>query len=237
MVVIVIATRFLGDTPIGTARHSAANTGVLGNRSWREMLASPIFYVIFFAVMIGTTSGLMILAHASPMIQATMNLAPEKAAFFVGVLAASNAIGRLFWGGISDRTGRFPLFILLFILGIAAFFTLSSAPNAALFLIAVVVIQSSFGGHMCLMAPITADVFGARYLGVNYGIMFIAYSLSGIIGPRLAAVIKEANNGDYRQAYLIAMCLCVVGLFLAITAAFKYRQLSARKLENTAESA
>jgi OFA family oxalate/formate antiporter-like MFS transporter len=231
MIVIALATRFLRDTPLANVQRFSVNAGVVGNSNWLEMLASPIFYVIFFAVMIGTTSGLMILAHASPMIQATMNIAPEKAAFFVGVLAASNAVGRLFWGGISDRTGRFPLFILLFILCITAFLTLSNAPNAALFLIAILVIQSSFGGHMCLMAPITADVFGARYLGVNYGIMFIAYSLSGIIGPRLAAVIKEANNGDYRQAYLIAMCLCVAGLFLAITAAFKYYRLSARKLE------
>jgi OFA family oxalate/formate antiporter-like MFS transporter len=234
MIVIIIATRFLKHTPIANVRHSHANAGVLGNMGWREMLATPIFYILFLVVMIGTTSGLMIIAHASPMIQTNMNVSPEKAAFFVGILAAANAFGRLFWGGLSDRTGRFPLLILLFILCIGAFFTLSCSPAPILFLIAIVVIQSSFGGHMCLMAPINADIFGTRYLGINYGITFMAYSSSGIIGPRLAAVIKEANNGDYRQAYLIAMYLCVVGLFLAITAAFKYRRFSVRQLESEA---
>jgi len=237
MVVIALATRFLKDIPNDKVQRVSVTAGVFGNRNWREMLASPIFYFIFLAVMIGTTSGLMILAHASPIIQATLNISPENAAFFVGILAASNAIGRLFWGGISDRTGRFPLFMLLFILCTIAFFTLSSAPDAALFLAAIVVVQSSFGGFMCLMAPITADIFGARYLGVNYGFMFIAYSLSGIIGPRLAAVIKEANHGDYRQAYLIAMCLCVAGFFLALTAAFKYYRIPVRKVGTSDESA
>jgi len=237
VVVIALATRFLGDTPSAVVQRASVHTGILGNRNWREMLTSPIFYIIFFCVMIGTTSGLMILAHASPIIQATLSISPGQAAFFVSILAASNAVGRLFWGGISDRTGRFPLFILLFVLCTAAFFTLSSAPGASLFLAAIVVIQSSFGGYMCLMAPITADVFGARYLGVNYGFMFIAYSLSGIIGPRLAAVIKEANHGDYRQAYLIAMCMCIAGFFLAITAAFKYDRISKRKLSAPVENA
>lgn len=235
MIMIALATRFLGDIRSSSFQRFSENFGAAGNRTWQEMLASPLFYMIFFAIMIGTTSGLMILAHASPIIQATLNIPPGQAAFFVGILAASNAIGRLFWGGISDRTGRFPLFILLFVLCSAAFFTLASAPVTALFLVGIVVIQSSFGGYMCLMAPITADVFGSKYLGVNYGIMFIAYSLSGIAGPRLAAVIKEANNGDYSQAYLIAMCLCLVGLFLALTAAFKYYKLSARKLITSTE--
>jgi len=237
MVVIALATRFLGDVQNSPVQRFAKGTASVVNSTWREMLASPIFYVIFFTVMIGTTSGLMILAHASPIIQATLSIPPEKAAFFVGILAASNAIGRLFWGGISDKAGRFPLLILLFTLCIAAFYTLASAPTAVLFIAAIVVIQSSFGGHMCLMAPITADVFGAKNLGVNYGIMFIAYSLSGIVGPRLAAVVKEANNGDYRQAFLIAMCLCVVGLFLAVTAAFKYYRISLRKVKTSMERA
>jgi len=229
MVVIALASRFLGEIPIANVQRFSVSAGVVGNSHWRKMLSYPLFYIIFLALMIGTTSGLMILAHASPIVQATLSISPEKAAFFVGILAASNAVGRLFWGGISDRTGRFPLFVLLFILCTLAFFSLSSAPSTALFLVAIVTIQSSFGGYMCLMAPITADVFGARYLGVNYGFMFIAYSLSGIIGPRLAAVIKAANHGDYRQAYLIAMYLCMAGFVLAFTAAFKYYRLSSRK--------
>ncbi len=237
MVAIALATRFLGDVQSSPTRRFPGSIGIAGNYTWREMLASPIFYILFFAVMIGTTSGLMILAHASPIIQATLKISPEKAAFFVGILAAANAVGRLFWGGISDKVGRFPLFVLLFVLCIGAFYTLASAPATGLFLVAIIVIQSSFGGHMCLMAPITADVFGSKHLGVNYGIMFIAYSLSGIVGPRLAAVVKEANHGDYRQAFLIAMCLCVVGLLLAVTAAFKYYRVSGTGLGNMAENA
>lgn len=188
------------------------------NLVWQEMVRTPMFYIAFFALTIGATSGLMILGHASPIVQSMMDLPAQKAAFVVGILAASNAFGRLFWGGVSDKFGRYSLLILLFMLSILSFLTLITSGLIPLFLAAIIVIELCYGGYISLIAPITADAFGTKHLGINYGIMFISFAIGGVIGPRIAAIIKEANNGSYREAFIIGMALCIIGLFFAVTA-------------------
>jgi len=53
--------------------------------------------------------------------------------------------------------------------------------------------------------------------------MFITLSVGGIVGPRLAAVVKETHGGSYHQSYVIALVMCIVGLALAILALVKSR--------------
>ena len=199
------------------------DTGIKGeetgdNLVWQEMIKKPMFYVAFTALIIGATSGLMILGHASPIVQSMMELTPQKAAFIVGILAASNAFGRLFWGGMSDKLGRFSLLIFLFILSTLSFLSLITSSLIPVFLAAIIMIELCYGGYISLIAPITADSFGTKHLGINYGIMFIAFALGGVIGPRAAAILKEANNGSYQQAFFVGMILCIIGLAFAIIA-------------------
>jgi OFA family oxalate/formate antiporter-like MFS transporter len=74
-----------------------------------------------------------------------------------------------------------------------------------------------FGGFMGMLASLTADAFGAKYLAVNFGVMFLPFGIGAFIGPRLAAVIK-VNSGSYSQAFLIASALSCIAIGLAIVA-------------------
>jgi OFA family oxalate/formate antiporter-like MFS transporter len=71
-----------------------------------------------------------------------------------------------------------------------------------------------YGGFLALMGPVTADVFGRTYLGVNFGIMFFTVAISSFVGPRVAAVVADANGGSFSKAFLIAAALSVLGLVL-----------------------
>jgi OFA family oxalate/formate antiporter-like MFS transporter len=229
-VLIAVISRFIGDVrdkDQSTGGHSVTGFENENDKTWREMLCMPIFYVIFTALAIGAMTGLMILAHASPMIESTLGMSSQEASFIVGILAAANALGRLGWGIISDRVGRYPLLIFLFVLSIAAFASLSVTSAAIVFLAAIVAAELCYGGYISLIAPLTADVFGTKHLSVNYGIMFIAFSFGGIVGPRVAAVARKAAGDSYHQAYVIAMLLCVLGLILAVVATVKNRRISA----------
>ena len=64
------------------------------------------------------------------------------------------------------------------------------------------------------MGPVTADVFGRTYLGVNFGIMFFTVAISSFVGPRVAAVVADANGGSFSKAFLIAAAISVLGLVL-----------------------
>ena len=71
---------------------------------------------------------------------------------------------------------------------------------------------------MGMMASVTADSFGTKYLGVNFGIMFLTIAIAAFVGPRVVAVLRETRNGDYSLSFSIAAILCGVGVLLNLAA-------------------
>lgn len=197
---------------------NAGGAGVFEDKNWREMLADPIFYVLFCIYVIGTVSGLMFMGHASPIAQEVIHVTPAMAATAVGFMALANSAGRIFWGWASDKLGRFnALFTMLSLSGLAML-TMTQINTYLPFVVILMLVVFCFGGVMGCFPSITADSFGPKNLGMNYGIIFLAYGLSGFIGPRLAARIKELNNGDYTMAFIIAAVLSAFGLILTYIA-------------------
>jgi OFA family oxalate/formate antiporter-like MFS transporter len=66
----------------------------------------------------------------------------------------------------------------------------------------------NFGGNFALFPTITADTFGAKFVGQNYGWVFLAYGVGGIFGPKLGGVL--GNSGDFELAFTICGALCLV---------------------------
>ena len=82
----------------------------------------------------------------------------------------------------------------------------------------------------------TADLYGTRHLGVNYGLMFSAYGAGGLVGPYLAAVmmttvakipaqtseaggkIVELSVGNYRPAFMASGIACVIAAIIIVVA-------------------
>ena len=71
---------------------------------------------------------------------------------------------------------------------------------------------------MGIFPAITADAFGAKNVGMNYGIIFTAWGAAGVVGPLMAGHFKEINKGDYTQAFLIAAGLSTIGIVLTLVA-------------------
>jgi OFA family oxalate/formate antiporter-like MFS transporter len=78
----------------------------------------------------------------------------------------------------------------------------------------IAILGLCYGGFLALMAPLTAELFGTKNLGVNFGIMFLTVAIAAYVGPLLAAVVKQANHGDYTQAFSIAALINLGGLIL-----------------------
>ena len=58
----------------------------------------------------------------------------------------------------------------------------------------------------------TADFYGARSLDMNYGLLFSAWGVAGMIGPLIGAQVFDAF-GDYRYACYAAAVLALVSLW------------------------
>jgi OFA family oxalate/formate antiporter-like MFS transporter len=65
------------------------------------------------------------------------------------------------------------------------------------------------------MPAATADFYGLRNLGVNYGLVFTAFGVAGVVGPLLGAQIND-HFGSYFWAYFISAVMLMLGAFLAM---------------------
>ena len=83
--------------------------------------------------------------------------------------------------------------------------------QAFLFYLLVFVVYWCYGTQLSVFATTAADFFGTKYLGLNYGLLFTAFGVAGIIGPNIAGRVFDASN-DYRYAFFIAAGLAVVAL-------------------------
>jgi OFA family oxalate/formate antiporter-like MFS transporter len=177
---------------------------------WKEMLKTGTFYILLTTLILGTTAGLMIAGHASGMLQEILSLTPEKAAVLVGLFSVFNALGRLLFGFVSDKLGRYNVMMILFgIIGISMIILFKT--TGGIFIAALLTISSCYGGFTSMFSPVCADNFGMKNLAVNYTFLYVAYGLAGLIGPQLAARIKESFGG-YQYAFVVVAVLAVFGL-------------------------
>ena len=183
--------------------------------TWQEMLKTSRYYILVLALTLAATAGLMITGHASSMLQEMQHVTAEQAAFIVGLFSVFNALGRLFFGYISDRVGRYEIMLLLFVIigGSMLLLTKSMGP---MFIILLMAISACYGGFTSMFSPICADNFGLKNLSVNYGFLYIAYGLAGIIGPQLAARVRVMSGG-YNMAFLVVAGMSVVGFMLILS--------------------
>jgi OFA family oxalate/formate antiporter-like MFS transporter len=191
-----------------------------------EMVKTPQFFLLWIAYAFGASAGLMVISQASPMGQEMAKITAAEGAAAVGILAIFNGLGRLFLGWLSDRIGRL---MTLVVMTIAQVITLGAigfgmTTSYITYTTAISVVGACYGGYLVMMPALTADFFGTKNLGVNYGWLFTAWGCAGVIGPRAAAYIK-ASTGAYTQAmYIISALLVISGVLVLITKAPKAKE-------------
>jgi OFA family oxalate/formate antiporter-like MFS transporter len=119
-------------------------------------------------------------------------------------------------GAVSDKIGRQDVLLCGCIGAAARRFSLAKASAVLGFALAMTGIGVSFGGVMGVFPSIVTEQFGARHFGLNYGIMFTAYSIAPFFGQRIASSIAATNNGDFSKAFYIAIDGCVIGATLLL---------------------
>ena len=87
----------------------------------------------------------------------------------------------------------------------------------------VVAVYWCYGTQLSVFASTTADMYGTRNLGMNYGLLFTAWGAAGIIGPMIGAWAYDAFGG-YRYAFYAASVLAVVA-FGSLTLASSSRSI------------
>jgi OFA family oxalate/formate antiporter-like MFS transporter len=190
-----------------------------------ETLRSWQFWVLWLVYFLGASIGLTAIGEAAPFLtEAAKAGAFLSAGAALGVMSVFNGAGRLFWGALSDRLGRKGAAGLMFGLYIiACLLVLRGAAGFAAGLAGLSMIGFAYGGFLALMPSFTADYFGSKSLGANYGLLFTAWGLSGFFVPGLFAGLLDrarlagATAAGYDRIFLILAMLAVAGAAATVT--------------------
>jgi OFA family oxalate/formate antiporter-like MFS transporter len=202
----------------------------------RDMLRTPQFYMLWSVFMFASIAGLMVIYCIKLFgIDALEHHGVAGAGAITGTAMAwyaiFNGVGRIAWGSISDRIGRKTTIMLMAVLqGLTMLMTYHVFISFGLvygFIVAAALIGFNYGGSFALFPAITADYFGNKNVGSNYGWMFTAYGVAGLAGPLLAGYFKDAAQGAAQPAvwmtpFIIAGAVCLLG---AVVMAFTKRPI------------
>ncbi len=215
--VILTAGLFLKAPPPGYAAPSVtAVTAASAGRDFttRQMLGTWQYYALVLLFVGSAQSGLLVIADATPILKAAAKDVPflvENAWLLACFGGFINASGRVGTGSYSDRLGRVNAYGLNGLLAVACLVATPAvieARNVPLLFVVVGVAFWQYGGGLSLLPALTADFFGAKNLGTNYGFVFLGWGL-GFFGPQLAAELKTATGRADLPFYLSAAVLAV----------------------------
>ncbi|MBN2229718.1 MAG: OFA family MFS transporter [Candidatus Thorarchaeota archaeon] len=182
-----------------------------------EMIRTSTFWLLWLMFVFAATAGLMTLGNvktAASAIDATAD-----AVIVVGVMSLLNAAGRIVWGAVSDKLGREKTMVLMFLILAIGMFTFAYMSTISISWYAVMGIASligfCFGGNFALFPSATADFFGSKNVGKNYGVMFTAYGIAGITGALVAGPIVD-TTGSYFMAFIITGVLAIIAVLFTL---------------------
>jgi OFA family oxalate/formate antiporter-like MFS transporter len=189
-----------------------------------QMLRTPQFYMLWGMFIFSGLAGLMTIGiiklfgidalqdNGYAAVEASAIAGTAMAVFF----ALANGIGRIAWGVISDWIGRKPsLFIMTAAQGVMMLLFYKMGGTPALLYLGAAIIGFNFGGNFALFPTATADFFGTAHVGQNYGWMFTAYGVGGIVGPIMAGAFRD--SGSWLPAFVISGILCLIAAVIALS--------------------
>ena len=173
-------------------------------------------YLMWIAYCLGTSAGLMVISQLVPFARSVGLAALGTTGIFVG--AVGNASGRIFSGWMSDTLGRLNVLRLMIAISAVAMPILYQVGgHGLLFLVMVYVVYYCYGTQLSVNASTTSDFWGTKNAGINYGILFTAWGVAGIIGPRIAGQLFDKYQ-NYQAAFYWAAALAVVALIFEMLA-------------------
>ena len=232
-----------GWLPDGYTPPKATDTKTAGvvNYESNEMIRTPQYYMLFITFVFSALAGLMVIyciklfgidaltfSKLGSLDPTTEGFADTKiwASAIAGTAMAwyaiLNGLGRIAWGTISDKIGRKTSIALMTLFqGIVMLAFFKVGGTAIGLIVAASIIGFNFGGNFALFPAATADFFGNKNVGKNYGFVFFAYGIAGILGPQIAGIFKDSAKDAltpdaWLTPFIIAGVACLLGALITL---------------------
>ena len=202
----------------------------------REMLKTPVFWLMFAMMTMMSTGGLMVTSNFA-------NFAKEfgvSSAVVYGMAAlplalsvdrALNGFTRPFFGWVSDRIGRENTMGLAFLLEAAAIsLLLAFRADPLAFVLLSGLVFFGWGEIFSLFPSTLTDTFGTEKAMTNYGFLYMSQGIGSVLGGPVAAALHD-SGGSWVPVFGLAIGMDVLTGVLAL---FVLKQLRKKYLHGQA---
>ncbi|MCD6527207.1 MAG: OFA family MFS transporter [Desulfuromonas sp.] len=204
--------------PAGTEDVSTAVVSSSVDMTAGQILKTSKFYILWTCFFIGAGAGLMVIGSAKGLAKASMG---EMAFLVVAIMSVGNAGGRLIAGVVSDKIGRATtLTIMLTFQAVLMFAAIpvlggtDSSPVLVVLLVSFMVFN--YGTNLSLFPSFAKDLWGAKNLGMNYGILFSAWGVGAFVLVRISQMLVT-QTGSFNMSFKAAGIMLLVGAGLSLT--------------------
>jgi OFA family oxalate/formate antiporter-like MFS transporter len=181
------------------------------------MLRLPTFWALWIAYCLGTTAGTMVISQLVPFARNAGHSA-GVAAFALTVGAFGSASGRVLSGWMSDYAGRLnTLRVVLVASACAMPLLFLFREDVVLFYALLAAVYYCYGTQLSVYASTSADFFGTKNVGFNYGLLLLAWGVAAVFGPFLGGRVYVAT-GEYRYAFFVAAAMSIAALVTLVFA-------------------
>jgi MFS transporter, OFA family, oxalate/formate antiporter len=198
-----------------TAAATAPATVTARDYKPSEALRTPQFWALWAMLFLNVTAGILFISNAVPIMRELTNAPPASALAVYGFIALFNGLGRFFWGAVSDRIGRNLAYVLIYGTQVLIFFFVGGVHALPLVALLFAIVLLDYGGGFGTMPSFTADYFGTKYMGVNYGWILTAWGVGGIVGPIFVARVKDIT-GSFSGALPVIAVMLLIAMILPI---------------------
>ncbi len=207
-----------------------------------QMLATPVFWLLYVMFVLISASGLMATAQIAPIAKdfglskVTLFLGANVLSVAIVVDSVMNGVARPFFGWVSDHIGRESTMAIAFALGGCAFLLLAYYGHTPWpFVLCAALIFFTWGEIFSLFPSACTDLFGTRFATTNAMLLYTAKGTSAWLVP-LANVLK-AETGGWHAVFMAAAAMNFVVVLAALFVLGPVRRRGAQRRDMAAQQA
>jgi len=217
--------------------HQAEGTrgaGILApnDHSPMQMIATPVFWIMYAMFVMMAAGGLMATAQLAPIAKdfgvaeapvSILGLTLPALSFALSIDRVTNGVTRPLFGWISDRIGRENTMFIAFSLEAVGILLLSRfGGNPLAFVLLSGLVFFAWGEIYSLFPATCCDTYGTRYAAANAGLLYTAKGTAALLVP-LTSVLSAARG--WHDVFVAASLLNIAAAGLAL---FVLKPLRAR---------
>ncbi len=178
-----------------------------------EALRTPQMYFTIICMAMLTLSYFIIIPKVAALSTAGKDFA-DFAVLTVSLSGVASAVGRLVMPILSDYKGRKFAFMILFIVILASMAALIFV-TGPICIVLIWAVAFCYGASAGVFPALTADYFGPKNMGANYGLVMIGFAGAAVLAGSISSLFISAKAVS-NLAFIIPVIACIVGIIFMV---------------------